>query len=173
MKQEFHERIKRLEDLHELQQLRARYCQALDDGRWQELAELFTPDGAFVGLSTARGHEELRTFFADLQKGALTAWWHFSMNETLELDGDLATGETWLLQPCVVDGRSQLAAGRYTDRMLRGHDGRWRFTERRVRFFWWVDLDKGWDAGRFNWSAAEAAADSRDLPEATRPEAAP
>jgi hypothetical protein len=157
-------RVQRLEDLHALQQLRAQYCQALDDGRWDELAELFTPEGAFVGLSTARGRSELRSFFADLQNGPLTAWWHFSSNETLELSGDLAAGETWLLQPCVVDGRSQLAAGRYTDRMIRCDDGRWRFEERKVRFFWWVDLDHGWDRGRFTWDPAKAAADDRYPP---------
>jgi hypothetical protein len=152
-------RLQRLEDLHALQQLRARYCQYLDDGRWEQLAELFTEDGAFVGLSTARGRPELRTFFAGLQEGSLTSWWHFSSNETLDLDGDEATGETWLLQPCVVDGQSQLAAGRYTDRMVRGADGQWRFEERRVRFFWWADLQRGWDAGRFAWPPAAAAAD--------------
>ena len=60
-------RVRRLEDLHAIGQLRAHYCQSLDDGRWDDLVDLFTPDGAFVGLSTARGHDELRTFFADLQ----------------------------------------------------------------------------------------------------------
>ncbi|PXY36783.1 nuclear transport factor 2 family protein [Prauserella flavalba] len=159
MTESLSDRVRRLEDLHALQQLRARYCQYLDDGRWDELAGLFTTDGAFVGLGTARGHEELRSFFAGLQNGALTSWWHFSSNETLELDGDLATGQTWLLQPCVVDGQAQLAAGRYTDRMVRGADGCWRFEERRVRFFWWADLDRGWDAGRFTWQPATAAAD--------------
>jgi SnoaL-like protein len=152
-------RLQRLEDLHALQQLRARYCQYLDDGRWEQLAELFTEDGAFVGLSTACGRPELRTFFAGLQEGSLTSWWHFSSNETLDLDGDEATGETWLLQPCVVEGQSQLAAGRYTDRMVRGVDSRWRVEERRVRFFWWADLQGGWDAGRFAWPPAAAAAD--------------
>jgi hypothetical protein len=157
-------RLQRLEDLHALQQLRARYCQYLDDGRWEELAELFTDDGAFVGLSTARGRPELRTFFAGLQEGSLTSWWHFSSNETLDLDGDEATGQTWLLQPCVVEGQSQLAAGRYTDRMVGGVDGRWRFAERRVRFFWWADLQRGWDAGRFAWPPAAAAADELHPP---------
>lgn len=154
-------RVQRLEDLHAIQQLRAEYCQRLDDGRWDELVELFTEDGAFVGLATARGREDLRTFFADLQKGSLTSWWHFSSNETIELadDGGSATGETWLLQPCVVDGQSQIAAGRYVDRMVRCPDGRWRFSERKVRFFWWVDLESGWDAGRFTYAAGLGAAD--------------
>ena len=99
-------RVRRLEDLHEIGQLRAHYCQALDDGRWDDLVDLFVPDGAFVGLSTARGHDELRTFFADLQDGPLSAWWHFSSNETIDLVGSpahAATGATWLDQPDTLD----------------------------------------------------------------------
>ncbi|HZJ06501.1 MAG TPA: nuclear transport factor 2 family protein [Nocardioidaceae bacterium] len=126
------ERIRRLEDLHAIGQLRAHYCQYLDDGQWDDLVDLFTPDGAFVGLSTARGHDELRTFFPGLLDGPLDAWWHFSSNETIELDGDAAVGVTWLDQPCVVEGRAHIAAGRYTDQMMRGSDGTWRFAERKV-----------------------------------------
>lgn len=154
------ERVQRLEDLHALQQLRARYCQHLDDGRWADLVELFIPDCVFVGLSTARGHVELRTFFSGLQDGSLNSWWHFSSNETLALEGDTATGQTWLLQPCVVDGEPEIAAGRYVDKMVRCHDGQWRFAERRVTFFWWADLEHGWDAGCFAWGPAMAAADA-------------
>ncbi|WP_200959221.1 nuclear transport factor 2 family protein [Nocardioides sp. Soil796] len=153
------ERLRRMEDLHELQQLRAHYCQHLDSGRWDELVELFTPDGAFVGLSTARGRTGLREFFSNLQSGSLSAWWHFSSNETLEVDGDRATGQTWLLQPCVVDRQSQLAAGRYVDTMVRCEDGRWRFEERAVRFFWWSDVEQGWEPGTFVWPPARDAAD--------------
>lgn len=152
-------RIRRLDDLQELQQLRARYCQFLDEGRWSDLAELFTPEGAFVGLSEARGRDELLKFFPQLQQGPLTSWWHFSSNETLEVDGDIATGQTWLLQPCVVDGQAHLAAGRYIDRMVRVSGGGWLFEERRVRFFWWADLRDGWEPGRFAWPAAAAASD--------------
>lgn len=157
------QRLRRLEDAQAITQLRARYCQLLDDGRWDDLVELFTEQGEFVGLSTARGREELRTFFARLQEGALTSWWHFSSNETIELDGDRATGQTWLLQPCVVGGESQLAAGRYVDTMSRGEDGVWRFVRREVRFFWWVDLRAGWDRDRFTYAAGLAAADRASL----------
>jgi len=146
-----------------MQQLRARYCQYLDDGRWEELVDLFTPDGTFIGLSTARGRADLLAFFPSLLKGSLTSWWHFSANETLNLAGDEATGETWLLQPCVVEGQAHVAAGRYVDTMVRTAHNDWRFAERRVTFFWWSDLADGWDAGRFAWSPARAAADERYL----------
>ncbi|WP_152345951.1 nuclear transport factor 2 family protein [Brevibacterium sp. CFH 10365] len=156
------ERITRLEDLHEIGQLRARYCQALDDGRWDDLADTFTDDGAFVGLSTARGREEMLEFFPQLNASTVTSWWHFSSNETVELDGDTATGTTWLLQPCVVDGESQIAAGRYEDTMVRTPQG-WRFTERRVSFFFWSSLESGWDAARFSFPPAADAADARTV----------
>ncbi|QGK70998.1 SgcJ/EcaC family oxidoreductase [Allosaccharopolyspora coralli] len=154
-------RVARLEDIHEIGQLRAKYCQYLDDGRWDELADLFTEDGAFVGLSTAQGREQLREFFPRLQHGPLTAWWHFSSNETVTVDGDDAQGETWLYQPCVVDGEPHVAAGRYTDVMRRESDGRWRFVERCVSFFWWCELRSGWQPGGMEWEPARTALDPR------------
>lgn len=156
-------RVRRLEDLHEIGQLRARYCQYLDDGRWDELVELFTPDGSFVGLSSVTGTDALRTFFSELQEGRLKAWWHFSSNETIDLDGDVATGETWLHQPCVVDDEAHVAAGRYIDRMRRCDDGVWRFEVREVRFFFWSPADHGWAPGRFGYPPAAKAADHRTL----------
>lgn len=161
-------RLRALEDRQAIQQLRAEYCQHLDDGRWEQLSELFTPDGRFVGLSTAQGREQMLEFFPSLNAGTVTAWWHFSSNETVHLDGDEATGQTWLLQPCVVEGETHIAAGRYEDRMVRGDDGRWLFLERRVRFFFWDRLADGWDMGRFGWEPARAAADERSMQRAAQ-----
>jgi hypothetical protein len=154
-------RLRRLEDAHAIGQLRARYCQCLDDGRWDELASLFTEDGAFIGLATARGRNELRGFFAGLWKGPLTAWWHFSANETIEVDGDTATGETWLFQPCVVHREAHVAAGRYRDRLTRQPEGGWLFAERAVSFFFWTPLADGWAPGRIGWPPATGALDQR------------
>lgn len=162
---ELEQRIGRLEDLHEIAQLRARYCQYLDDGRWDDLVELFTEDGSFVGLATATGRPALRSFFAGLAEGPLKAWWHFSSNETIDLEpgADVATGETWLDQPCVVDDRPHIAAGRYADRIRRCADGRWRFEERKVTFFFWSPTEAGWSPARFDYPAARAAADPRTV----------
>lgn len=154
-------RIRKLEDIHEIGQLRARYCQFLDDGRWDDLVQLFTPDGAFTGLSEVRGREQLREFFPGLQEGPLSAWWHFSANETVTVDGDTAHGETWLYQPCVVDGQAHIAAGRYRDSIERQADGTWLFTERAVSFFFWVPVTENWAPGRMGWPPAEAALDAR------------
>lgn len=161
-------RVRALEDRQAIQQLRAQYCQHLDDGRWEELTGLFTPDGRFVGLSTAQGREQMLEFFPALKAGTVTSWWHFSSNETIYLDGDTATGQTWLLQPCVVEDETHIAAGRYEDQMVRGDDGRWRFRERRVRFFFWDRLADGWDVGRFGWEPARVAADELSVQRAAQ-----
>jgi|GEM_PF-7058929 len=47
--------------------------------------------------------------------------------------------------------------------MVRGDDGRWRFAERRVTFFYWVPGDEDWAPGRYGWAPARAAADARTL----------
>ncbi|MGI5440201.1 MFS transporter [Streptomyces shenzhenensis] len=152
-------RLTHLEDVQAIRQLRARYCHALDDQRWDDLIDTFTEEGIFVGLATAQGRENLKEFFSALSDGPIDAWWHFSANETVEIDGDRAAGMTWLWQPCVVEGRAQVAAGRYVDRMVRCTDGRWRFEERRVSFFWWVDQERGWTPHRFDFEPAQVAAD--------------
>lgn len=156
-------RLDRLESARAISELRARYCQALDDGKWEELADTFTDDGVFIGLSTARGRSEMLEFFPTLNSKTVTSWWHFSSNETIEfLDSNNATGVTWLLQPCVVSGTSQIAAGRYKDHITRTPEG-WRFKQRKVSFFFWSDLSKGWDVARFDWQPARGAADQTTL----------
>ena len=81
----------------------------------------------------------------------------------MTVDGDAASGQTWLYQPCVVEGEAHVAAGRYTDSMVR-QDGEWLFRERKVTFFWWVPLAEGWASGQISWDPALAARDSRYEP---------
>jgi hypothetical protein len=57
------DRLRRLEDIDAVTQLRARYWHLLDERRGEEFVDLFTPDGLFVGLTEAKGREELMIFF--------------------------------------------------------------------------------------------------------------
>ncbi|MDN5747160.1 MAG: nuclear transport factor 2 family protein [Pseudonocardia sp.] len=153
---EVEQRIARLEALEAIRALDARYCRVLDDGDWDSLVSLFTDDGEFVGLSRARGHGELRTFFAGLADGGLTAFWHHVTNLEIALDGpDTARARSFLWQPCVQDGVPHIAAGRYLD-MLRRVDGTWRYATKQVTFDYFVPLTDGWDHGRFTVASAAA-----------------
>lgn len=141
------QRVQRLEDLAEIGQLRARYCQLLDDQEWEALAQLFTEDGEFHGIGSAKGRAELAAFYARVHAASFDAWWHFSTNETVEWHGDHATGETYLYQPCVMDGTAYVAAGRYRDEFVK-HDDRWYFSRRQVSFFYFVPFDENWQPGK-------------------------
>lgn len=153
---ELERRIARLEDLEAIRDLDARYCRALDDGDWDTLVSLFTDDGEFVGLSSARGHTELRAFFAGLADAGLTAFWHHVTNLEIALEGtDTAQARSFLWQPCVQDGVPHIAAGRYTD-TLRRVQGTWRYVTKQVSFDYFVPLTEGWDHGRFTVASAAA-----------------
>lgn len=151
------ERIRRLEDAEEIRTLDARYCRLLDDGDWPALVGLFTPDGVFDGLRRVAGAADLLAFFAELADGGLSAFWHHVSNLEISVDGDRAAVTSLLWQPCVVDGVPHVAAGRYTDQLVRTGEG-WRYRLKRVRFSYWAPLAEGWDQHRFALDAARAAA---------------
>jgi hypothetical protein len=152
------ERLRRVEDVLAIGQLRAKYCTYLDAGEWEALADLFTADGEFHGIGSAVGRAELIEFYDRVRRESIEAWWHFSTNETVELDGDRATGETYLDQPCVIDGVAYASAGRYRDEFAR-EDGRWLFAKRTVTFFYFVPLAEGWQPGHIAPERARQALD--------------
>ena len=150
------QRLARLEDHEAIRALDARYCRALDDGDWDNLVDLFTDDGEFVGLSRATGHTSLRRFFGGLARNGLTAYWHHVTNLEITLDAtdpDRAQATSLLWQPCVQDGVAHIAAGRYTDDLER-IDGHWRYRSKRVSFDYFMPLADGWDHGRFTLDSA-------------------
>ena len=149
------DRIRRLEDLEAIRTLDARYCRVLDDGDWDALVELFTEDGEFIGLDRAAGRPALRSFFAGLADGGLTAFWHHVTNLEIDLDGDTARARSFLWQPCVLDGVPHVAAGRYEDHLVR-QDDRWLYRTKTVRFHYFAPLRDGWDHGYFTVEAARA-----------------
>jgi uncharacterized protein (TIGR02246 family) len=139
-------RLRRVEDELEIAQLRARYCHLLDDRRWEEFVDLFTPDGEFVGLDRAQGRAGLLHFFSQVVPTLAEEFWHFCTNGTVEVQGDTATGRISLEYLSVVKGVSHVSAGHYDD-VLRRVDGRWRFASRRITFYFLAPLSEGW-AGR-------------------------
>ena len=78
-------------------------------------------------------------------------------NLEVTVDGDAAAVRSCLWRPCVVDGISQVAAGRCTDRLTRTEAG-WHYALKQVRFFYWAELRGGWDAARFTFPAARGDA---------------
>lgn len=151
------DRVGRLEDLEVIRSLDARYCRYLDDKDWDALLELFTDDGEFDGLGNPRGKAELHEFFSGLAAGGLTDFWHFITNVDIELNGEHATVRSFLWQPCVSEGVTTIAAGRYTDEVVKDGD-EWLYRVKKVRFHFFGPLFEGWAENRFTLAAASRAA---------------
>jgi uncharacterized protein (TIGR02246 family) len=121
----------------------ARYCQFVDDGRFAEFAELFTPDAAFEVLGRRHvGREAIATFMEKAQPPERRGK-HVCANSVIDVDvvDGAAPATAQVLTDYVFVGHTPdggyaiTSAGRYHDRMVRDPDsGQWRFAERRIVF---------------------------------------
>jgi uncharacterized protein (TIGR02246 family) len=134
------DRVRRLEDLEEIQNLFFEYKRALDGKDFKAYAELFTADGEFVaGEIRAQGRDGIRSLveamLGNLLGAELGQDFHLVVNPSIELDRqrpDRATAEvTWLYVVRGDDGEPKLSKlGHYEDSLVRDGDGRWRFQTR-------------------------------------------
>ncbi len=136
------ERLRRLEDIDAINQLRARYCHLLDERAWDAFIDLFTPDATFKGLAEASGHDELRIFFGETVPRLGEGFWHFCTNATVDVAGDEATGRVSMEYLSVKSGISYVAAGHYDDHLVRLDSG-WKFKSRHLTFYYFAPLEKG------------------------------
>ena len=100
---DFDARLTRLEDIEEIKQLKARYCAYCDDGYDPNgIAALFTEDGIWDGGRTfgkREGRDAIhRHFEAASQRISIAR--HQVMNPIITVDGDEATADWLLFQPC-------------------------------------------------------------------------
>lgn len=131
------ERVRRLEDLAEIQQLCVDYGRFLDRGEFASYAQLFCEDGelAIGGAPPVKGREAIRTSMEQSLGGRIGESAHQIGTASVEFDGDGATSEIqWtVLAPDAAGGLSPMALGHHIDELAR-EDGRWRFRRREIRF---------------------------------------
>ena len=153
-------RLRRLEDIEAIKQLKARYCALCDaDYDADGIAELFTADGVWDGGSTfgvATGRDGIRAHFAGAA-ARVTIARHQVMNPIIEVDGDEATGHWLLFQPCTNADRSGeqavWLAATYADTYRRqgggaGVDG-WLIASTAIDVAFFTPFDVGWAEQRF------------------------
>ena len=114
----------------------ARYCHLLDDGRWDEFAQLWAEDAEFVvGGETTRGRDAIRGSIEATQPAERRGR-HLAVNVEIDVDGDRATGLVdFMFWGRDREGKAKLLfLGRYDDQLVRT-DGEWRFARREIAFF--------------------------------------
>jgi hypothetical protein len=113
----------------------ASYCQLLDDGKFDALSELFTPDGSFSYAGAAvSGRAAIEEWFTSSQPPERRGK-HLTLNVLIDVDGDHdhdhATVTSDYLWVRSVGGDISLGlAGRYQDTLVRTDEGCWLIARR-------------------------------------------
>lgn len=141
------QRIRALEDVQAIKNLKARYCTYCDDSYDADaIAGLFVVDGTWDGgvRGKAEGRESIREFFVRSPRRLPFAV-HMVMNPIIQVDGDAGTGIWYLFQACTyAEGdRAVWGSARYDEEYVRV-DGKWMFKTLKLTSFFWTPFDEGW-----------------------------
>jgi ketosteroid isomerase-like protein len=127
-------RLRRLEDLAEINQLFIDYGVHLDAGDFESYASLFATDGEVkLGpMGRAKGPAEIRALMERVLTGLVGTTYHVISSPVVELDGDRATSRVmWTVVERTADGHPRVSmVGRHLDELIREND-RWKFKSRR------------------------------------------
>jgi hypothetical protein len=166
-----------------------RYCRALDRCDLKLMKQVYWPDAIDDhGISCGNAHEFAEAIIRDI-----AVWFEMSMhaitNVHIELDGDVAYTEAYLISYCKVRGERKkiedvfgneylrqltreefsgghdfLLGGRYVDR-LEKREGVWRIAKRKVIMDWNRSEPSRdiWDEGMFAALASHGRRDRRDV----------
>ena len=125
-----------LEDKDAIREVLARYCFALDGGKFDEMAALFTEDGTWhTFFGEATGRKAIAEFAAGLRAhrpGSTPRAIHHVTNVVIALDGDAAkVRSNWTTVQNSPEGPKIGSGGAYDDDMVK-IDGRWYFRYRTI-----------------------------------------
>ena len=128
-----------LEEKEAIREVLAEYCFRLDDGRFAEMAALFTENGTWdtaFGRATGRAviaelARDLRERAGDQRRRAA----HLVTNISIALDGASArVRSNWTVVQNSADGPKIGSGGAYHDELVKEH-GQWLFRYRKIDRF--------------------------------------
>jgi ketosteroid isomerase-like protein len=127
------QRLQRIEDRAEIEQLLLNYGRYLDARDFKAYSLLFARDGVWEGgMGTVQGPAAIQTFMEKAIPGPNKAHnFHLLSNFVIDVQGESATAwSRWQFIVPGQDGKPVVAqAGRYDDTLVR-EDGRWKFKRR-------------------------------------------
>jgi hypothetical protein len=118
-----------LEAVAAISRLKYAYLRALDTKRWDEFADTLLPDAtANYGEHLAFESRDALVEFMKSNLGPQTITEHHCGHPEIDVDGDTATGRWYLSDTVLIPEHDMVLRGAafYSDRYVRGPDGRWR-----------------------------------------------
>jgi len=128
-----------VEEKDAIREVLAEYCFRLDDGRFDEMAALFTEDGTWdTAFGKATGRQAIAELARSLRARAAEPRpraVHLVTNIVITLDGERATVRSnWMVMQNGAEGPRIGSGGAYYDEMVK-EDGRWLFQHRKIDRF--------------------------------------
>jgi hypothetical protein len=128
-----------LEDKDAIRELMAEYCFRLDDGRYADMAALFTEDGTWdTAFGKATGRAAIAGLAADIRARAgapRPRAAHLVTNIVIAFDRDHArVRSNWMVMQNSTEGPKLGSGGAYHDEIVRD-GGHWRFRYRKIDRF--------------------------------------
>ncbi|GIU93358.1 MAG: hypothetical protein KatS3mg011_2264 [Acidimicrobiia bacterium] len=139
------ERLARIEARLEIENLIARYANALDARDLDTVADCFCEDGVFGrynGRDRAEGRPAIVQFYRERLAGTGPSFHVPHAAEIVIESRDQGWGMVIAHAEMSVAGRLLVAGFRYEDRYHRDPDGRWRFKERLTRFYYFMPFEE-------------------------------
>lgn len=139
-------RIKNLEEIEAIKQLKYTYCYNLDTKDFRAVCKLFTDDAIWDGqpFGTCKGKKQITKYFCETVPKKLPFFVHIVHNPIIKAKGDKATGTWYLTEPATLeDNRAIHICGRYDEKYVKVN-GSWKFKEMRLKFFYVTPYEKGW-----------------------------
>ena len=151
--EELRERVRHLEDVEALRNLKAEYAAACDDNYDADrLAALFVEDATWEsqGMGRYEGREAIRGFFRGISGHFIFAL-HYGLNPQIEVTGDTARARWYLFMPCTVGdtGKAMWRAGLDEEEYVRVQ-GKWMYKSKKSAPFFHTTFEEGWAKQPFN-----------------------
>ena len=121
-----------LEDKDTIRELLHRYCFYMDEGRFSELAALFSDDGEWIApYRTAKGPDDIAAWLQQSVPPSPRRV-HYVMNSIIDCAGTRATARSnYLVMVEGANGPFPSVCGVYDDVLVKKPDG-WRFQRRQL-----------------------------------------
>ncbi|MEU1259418.1 nuclear transport factor 2 family protein [Streptomyces chartreusis] len=145
------ERVHALEDVQELNRLRAELPRRINEGQWDRVGELFSHSAHldYQHLGQASGRAAIQEYFASLpgliqqdKPDSQLLVKQFVHGHEVEVSGDRATGVSFFEERVVFDDESAMVAGRFSDTYVR-EDDRWLFAAIELALYWVLPHHEG------------------------------
>jgi len=137
-------RIGVLEDIEAIRTLRMRYHYNINECLFERMPDLFTDDAIvdFGHIGRAEGRAEIADLFLRIPRN-LEFVKQFIHNHLVDVDGDDATGVSYLDARYAANGDSVMVAAKFDERYARTPQG-WRIRHCRLELYFSAPLSIGW-----------------------------